>query len=227
MMTQIADPTRAAAPVEARDTQEAPVTAISGPTLPTPLVLRMPFALMNDDQFFTFCRENEILQIERTAEGDLIIMPSTGGETSDRNAGLTFQLYGWAKRDGTGVAFASSGGFRLPNGATRGADAAWVTRERLASLTLEQKQKFLPVCPDFVVELRSPSDRLTALQKKMREYLANGVRLGWLIDPEHRHVCVYRPDVPMRRLDNPATVSGDPELPGFVLDAQAVFDSSL
>ena len=148
-----------------------------------PVVLRTAPALeMDEEQFFQFCQLNKDLRIERTAEGNLEIMPPTGGETGNRNFKIALQLGVWTESDGTGVAFDSSTGFRLPDGATRSPDAAWVRRERLADLTADQKQKFLPLCPDFVVELRSPTDSLPLLQDKMEEYIENGARLGWLID---------------------------------------------
>lgn len=189
-----------------------------------PLVLHTRPALdMDEQQFFEFCQLNRDWRIERTSEGDLEIMPPTGGETSNRNSNLNYQLTGWALRDGTGVAFDSNGGFILPNGAVRSSDASWVRRERLALLTAEQKQQFLPLCPDFAVELRSPSDSLAALQTKMQEYLENGARLGWLIDPESKQVHVYRPERAVQRLDETPELSGGSELPGFVLDLRAIW----
>jgi Uma2 family endonuclease len=190
-----------------------------------PMVLRTRPALeMDDEQLFEFCRINREWRIERTAEGELEIMPPTGGETSNRNIKLAARLQLWAERDGTGVAFESNGGFILPNGAMRSPDASWVRRERLANLTAEQKQRFLPVCPDFVIELRSPSDPLATVEAKMREYIGNGARLGWLIDPEERKVHIYGPDEPARVLENLAEVSGDPVLEGFVLDLKPIWE---
>lgn len=193
----------------------------SGGTTPVSgagLRIRFPAELrLTDDRFYQFCRLNRELRIERTAEGELSIMAPVGGDSSDRNAEITFQLRLWAKRDGSGRTFDSSGGFLLPNGAVRSPDAAWVGKDRLAVLTDEQRRRFLPVCPDFVVELRSPSDSLSALRDKMREYIANGARLGWLIDPEGGQVLVYRPAAAPERLEAPASVSGDPVLPGFRL----------
>jgi Uma2 family endonuclease len=183
-----------------------------------------PVIELTDDQLFELCQINQELWIERTAEGDLVIMPPEGGETNNRTITLMTLLTQWAWQDGTGVTFGSSGGFILPSGAMRAPDAAWVLRSRLAPLTAEQKQKFLPLCPDFAVEIRSPSDRLSAAQAKMREYIDNGSRLGWLIDPASRVVYVYRPNQAVERLENPATVSGDPVLPGFVLDLQKVWE---
>ena len=189
-----------------------------------PVVLRTRPALeMDEEQFFELCQINRDWRIERTAEGDLEIMPPTGGETSDRNSEINMQLRQWAKRDGTGVAFDSNGGFVLPNGATRSPDACWVRRERLANLTAEQKGRFPPLCPDFVVELRSPSDGLEGLQGKMREYMENGARLGWLIDPEERRAYVYEPGNEVRVSEDPDEVSGGTVLPGFVLDLRPIW----
>lgn len=199
-------------------------TAIGPPRVPVPptgsaLLVRFPPPLrLSDDRFYELCRLNRELRIERTAGGELSIMAPAGGESSNRNAEITFQLRRWAKRDGTGMTFDSSGGFRLPNGAVRSPDASWIGNARLATLTEEQRERFIPLCPDFVVELRSPGDGLSALHDKMREYLENGARLGWLIDPPGRQVFVYRPGSPPRRLEAPASVSADPVLPGFSLE---------
>jgi Uma2 family endonuclease len=133
-------------------------------------------------------------------------------------------LDAWAENDGSGIGFDSNGGFILPNGAMRSPDAAWVRRERLANLTAEQKQRFLPLCPDFVIELRSPSDPLSTIQAKMREYTENGARLGWLIDPEERKVHVYKPNEPVEVLGNPDKLSGEPALPGFVLGLKPIWE---
>lgn len=190
-----------------------------------PLVLQTESAFwMTADQFFDFCQLNPDLRIERTAKGELIIMPPTGGETGSRNAELTMLLRTWAKHEGTGVAFDSSTGFTLSNGAIREPDASWVQRSRLALLTPEQRLKFLPLCPDFVVELRSPSDRLGDLQDKMEEYMANGAQLGWLLDPKSKQVFVYRQNMPILRLSNPSILSGDPILPGFTLALTDIWD---
>lgn len=189
-----------------------------------PMVLHTRPALeMDEDQFFEFCQINRDWRIERTAEGDLEIMPPTGGETSNRNAELTMQVGIWTRRDGTGVAFESNGGFILSNGAMRSPDASWVRRERLTNLSAEQKQRFLPLCPDFVVELRSPTDSLAALQAKMQEYLENGARLGWLIDPASKQVGIYQPEEDVQILENPQKLPGDPVLRGFVLDLQPIW----
>ena len=152
-------------------------------------------------------------------------MPPAGTESGGRNAGLTGQLWAWNQRTGLGTSFDSSTGFLLPNGATRSPDASWITLDRWAALTPKQKRGFAPICPDFVVELISPSDELAEVREKLREYLDQGARLGWLLDPERRAAEIYRPGREVERLDRPTTLSGDDVLPGFVLDLKGiVFD---
>ena len=180
---------------------------------------------LDDDQFFQFCQINRKLRIERTAKGEVIIMPPAGGETGNRNASLTMQLVYWAKRDGTGAAFDSSTGFVLPNRATLSPDAAWVLRTRLAVLTPAQKQKFLPLCPDFVVKLASPTDTLRTLQEKMEEHMVNGARLGWLLMPDTHTVYIYRPDQAAEEQKPVGFLNGDPVLPGFVLDLTDIWET--
>jgi Uma2 family endonuclease len=193
-----------------------------------PVVLKLtPVVNLTDNQLFELCQLNRDWRIEYTAQGELIVMPPTGGETSNRNAEITFQVQSWARQDQTGVAFDSSGGFKLPNGATRSPDAAWVRRSRLTGLTREQKQKFLPLCPDFAIELRSPTDNLRTVLDKMQEYLDNGAQLGWLLDPLTRRVHVYRPQRPPEILEAPSTVSAEPLLPGFVLDLRKIWEPDL
>jgi len=184
------------------------------------VLLHLPNSLrFSDDQFFDICVSNPDLHIERSAEGDWSIMAPSGGESGNRNSEALYQLNQWARTEKKGVTFDSSTGFVLPNGATRSPDAAWVLRSRLTVLTPEQKRKFLPLSPDFVVELRLETDSLTTLQEKMEEYVANGARLGWLIDPiGGNRIYVYRPGVAVETLVNPMTISADPELPGFTLD---------
>jgi Uma2 family endonuclease len=204
-------------------------TALQQPSAPTevaerPLVLRLrPVLDLSEDQFFRLCQLNRDLRIERNAAGELLIMAPTGGGTGRRNLRVSVRLGSWAERDGTGDAFDSSTGFRLPNGAVRSPDAAWMTHSRLAEIPPEEIEKFIPACPDFVLELRSPGDNLRDVQGKMREYIQNGARLGWLLDPAARRVYVYRPGAPVERLDDPTTVSGDPILPGFVLDLREIW----
>lgn len=189
-----------------------------------PLVLHPGPLTIRDDEFFAFCQANRDLRIERTAKGEIVIIAPTGGESGSRSSEINFMLRQWARHDNRGIAFDSSTGFILPNGAMRAPDASWILRSRLAELTAHQKQKFLPLGPDFVVELRSPSDRLSDLQAKMDEYIANGARLGWLIDPISGEVHVYRPDQAPAVLAGPAAISGDPVLPGFVLDLTLIWD---
>jgi Uma2 family endonuclease len=189
-----------------------------------PLVLRLRPALdVSEDQFFALCQLNRDLRLERNAKGELLIMPPAGGETGQRNAQITWQLVGWANRDGTGVPFDSSTGFKLPNTAVRAPDAAWMLRTRYEQIPAAQRKQFIPACPDFVLELRSPSDRLVDAQDKMTEYVANGARLGWLIDSEPRHVYVYRPNAAVERLENPSRVDGAAVLPGFVLELRTIW----
>ncbi|MBD2033912.1 Uma2 family endonuclease [Leptolyngbya sp. FACHB-321] len=189
-----------------------------------PLVVRMhPVIDLTDDQFFEFCQINRDLRIERTAKGELLIMPPTGSGTGGRNFELAVQFGSWVKKDGTGKGFDSSTGFTLRNGATVSPDISWVSLERWNALTEEQQEQFAPIAPDFVIELRSKSDRLRDLQDKMQQYIDNGVRLGWLLDRQNRRVYIYRPSLPVERLDSPETVSGDPELPGFVLKLEEIW----
>ena len=199
---------------------------VSSPEIEPIRVHLRPILDMNDDEFFEFCQLNRELRLERTAEGDLVIMAPAGGETGNRNALITALFTTWALQDGTGVPFDSSTGFILPNGATRAPDTAWVKRSRLAALTPEQKTKFLPLCPDFVIELRSPSDSLKVIQDKMDEYMANGARLGWLFDPLDRRVYVYRPGAAVECLENPSTIAGNPELPGFIFDLTRIWEKN-
>jgi Uma2 family endonuclease len=178
---------------------------------------------LTDEQFFQLCQANRDLRFERTATGELIIMPPTGGETGNRNGRLNQQLFNWSDQDSTGIAFDSSSGFKLPNGADRSPDASWVKMERWDALTQEQKTRFLPLCPDFVVELLSPSDSLRDAQEKMREYRDNGARLGWLINRKSRQVEIYRIGKEVEVLESPNSLSGEDVLPGFVLNLEAIW----
>lgn len=189
-----------------------------------PLVVRTrPVFDMTDDEFFAFCRLNPELHIERNAQGEITIMPPAGGATGNRNAALTAILFLWAKENGQGVAFDSSTGFVLPSGATRSPDAAWVRRNRLALLTPDEKERFLPLAPDFAIELRSPTDALLTVQTKMEEYRENGVMLGWLIDPKEQQLFIYRPEIAVEHLQNPTIISAEPDLPGFSLDLREIW----
>jgi Uma2 family endonuclease len=179
---------------------------------------------MNDEEFFEFCQLNPELRIERTSEGDIIVMSPTGGKTGRRNAKLIVAIGSWAEKDGRGQVFDSSTVFILPNGAGRSPDVSWVRNERWNSLTVKEQERFPPLCPDFVVELRSRTDSLKNLKEKMEEYLANGAQLGWLIDPLERKVHIYRLGDGSEVLEDPKEVSGEPFLKGFVLDVQTLWD---
>jgi Uma2 family endonuclease len=180
-------------------------------------------AKLTKEQFTKLCQENRDFRFELTAQQELIIMPPAGSETGHRNSKLNLRLAAWAEGDKTGLTFDSSAGFTLPNGAIRSPDASWVKKERWETLSQEQREEFSPLCPDFVIELRSPSDRLSEVQAKMQEYIENGARLGWLLDPQDKRVSIYRPNQPVEILDNPAELQGDPILPGFVLHVREVW----
>ncbi|MDP8909647.1 MAG: Uma2 family endonuclease [Chloroflexota bacterium] len=189
-----------------------------------PLTLRLrPIVELTPDQLLALSALNDDLRLELTAEGELIVMAPVGGTGSASNARITAQLTVWSMQDGTGIAFDSSGGFDLPNGAKRSPDAAWVALSRWEALTPEQRETYPPLCPDFVIELKSPSDRINEVKRKMQEWLDNGARLGWLIDPHEKRVYVYRPDTPVEELQNHETISGEPVLPGFVLDLRKIW----
>jgi Uma2 family endonuclease len=188
------------------------------------LILNLPPILkLTDEQFEQLAAANRDLRLELTALGELVIMPPTGGNTGKRNIDLSFQIQAWNRQNQLGVAFDSSTAFRLPNGAKRSPDASWVRQARWDALTPEQQDTFPPLCPDFAVELRSRTDSLEELRAKMREYLDNGLQLGWLIDPKTRQVEIYRSDRAVEFLQSPATLSGEDVLPGFVLDLQLIF----
>ncbi|MDY6901047.1 MAG: Uma2 family endonuclease [Cyanobacteriota bacterium] len=178
---------------------------------------------LTDEQFYLLCQTNQNLRFERNSTGEIVIMPPVGGESSNRNGRINQKLFNWSDKDGTGIAFDSSGGFKLPNGADRSPDASWVKLSRWNELTPEQKTKFLPVAPDFVIELLSPSDSLKTTQKKMEEYKTNGVRLGWLINRKNRQAEIYRIGKEVEILDNPDSLNGEDVLPGFVLDLKMIW----
>ncbi|MBN3908951.1 MAG: Uma2 family endonuclease [Nostoc sp. NMS1] len=188
-------------------------------TLPSTLKLKID---LTDEQFFQMCQKNRDYRFERTASGELLIMPPTGSDTGNRNFDMVVELGIWNKQTKLGKGFDSSTGFTLPNGSERSPDASWVKIERWNALTPEQQEKFAPICPDFVVELRSPSDSLKDLQEKMQEYIENGAQLGWLIDRKNKRVEIYRPGKDVEILDNPASLSGENILPGFVLNLQQI-----
>ncbi|MCC5634284.1 Uma2 family endonuclease [Nostoc sp. CHAB 5844] len=190
------------------------------------LKLNLPSILaLTDEQFYQLCQVNRDLRIERSARGELIIMPPTGGETGNRNIEIAFQLQAWSRQNNLGIAFDSSTCFKLPNGAERSPDASWVRREKWNSLSDEQKRKFPPLCPDFVLELRSETDALKPLQEKMQEYMDNGASLGWLIDPKTKQVGIYRAGQEIEILNNPEQLSGENVLSGFILNLKPIFSS--
>ncbi len=175
-------------------------------------------------QFAELAKVNRDLRLERTSTGALIVNPPTGGETGKRNLSIAGQLSHWFEaNENLGEAFDSSTGFELPNGANRSPDASWVARERWEALTPEQREGFIPLCPDFVVELRSKTDSLKKLKEKMQEYQENGAQLGWLIDPQNQRVEIYRPGQAVEVLQNPDTLSGEAILPGFTLSLKRIF----
>ena len=191
-----------------------------------PIAVNIPPALtltVTREQFVQLALANRDLQLERTATGELIVMPPTGSDTGNRNLDIEGQLWLWNRQTKLGKAFNSSSGFHLPNGANRSPDASWVRQERWNALTREQQKGFAPLCPDFVLELRSESDNMAPLQAKMREYMENGARLGWLIDRKNKKVEIYRQGQEVEVLDNPSTLSGEAVLPGFVLDLTEVW----
>jgi Uma2 family endonuclease len=173
---------------------------------------------LTDEQFWHLCQNNRDYKFERTASGEVLIMPPTGSETGRRNVKITTQLDIWNSQSNLGEVVDSSTGFQLPNGANRSPDASWVSRARWDNLSSEEKEGFAPICPDFVIELRSRTDSLNSLQEKMQEYIQNGAKLGWLIDRKNRQIEIYRPSQDVEILENPTTISGENILSGFVLD---------
>jgi Uma2 family endonuclease len=183
-----------------------------------------PIIKLNPEQFYQLCQENPDLKLERSSQGELIVMPPTGGETGKRNLTTSAQLWLWNEQTQLGETFDSSTGFTLPNKADRAPDASWVEKSRWEALTPEEREKFIPLCPDFVIELLSPSDNLKKTQEKMQEYIENGCRLGWLINRKKREIEIYRPNREVEILIAPQTISGENILPGFVLNLQKIWD---
>ena len=177
---------------------------------------------LTDDQFYRLCSDNPQLRLELTSEGGLVVMSPTGAKTGWRNSKLNQRLANWADADGRGLSFDSNAGFTLPNGAKRSPDAAWVRLESWQALSDEEQERFAPLCPEFVAELRSPQDSLSSLQAKMQEYLDNGARLGWLLDPIEKRVYIYRSGEATECLENPQSLNGEGVLEGFQLDLQNI-----
>ncbi|WP_017326844.1 Uma2 family endonuclease [Synechococcus sp. PCC 7336] len=182
-----------------------------------------PVLELSDDQFYDLCRANPDIKFERNPQGELIIMPPTGGETGKVNIEIAADFVIWNRQAKLGTLFDSSTGFKLPNGADRSPDVAWVCQERWDALTPQQREKFPPLAPDFVLELLSPSDRLPTIRAKLQEYIDSGVQLGWLLDRHSRTVEIYRPDRAVEVLQSPDRLSGEDILPGFVLNLDWVW----
>jgi Uma2 family endonuclease len=196
-------------------TNSSPTLAVN---IPPTLTLTV-----SHEQFVQLALANRDLQLERTATGELIVMPPTGSDTGKRNFDIAGQLWLWNRQTKLGVAFDSSSGFHLPNGCDRSPDVAWIRQDRWDALSIEQQETFAPICPDFVLELRSQNDSIEKLRAKMREYMDNGARLGWLIDRQNQQVEIYRPGQDVEVLNHPLSLSGDDVLPGFVLDLTEVW----
>ena len=187
--------------------------------IPTSIIIHV-----NHKEFTELAINNPDLRLELTQNGELIVNPPTGGESGQRNSSINAQLHNWYdKNEDLGVVFDSSTGFTFPNGAIRSPDASWVSRERWDALTPQQRRGFVPLCPDFVIELRSATDSLSKLQNKMREYMNNGAKLGWLIDPQNQQVEIYRPGQDVEIVDDPTELSGESILPGFLLNLKRIF----
>lgn len=188
--------------------------------------VRIPNTLqVTDEQFLLLVRANPDLRMERTAQGEVLAMPPTGSEGGNYNAEVTTDLGIWNRKTRLGKVFDSSTGFKLPNGATRAPDSAWVKQERWNALSPQQRKGFAPLCPDFVIELISETDEVEILQRKMQEYMKNGCSLGWLIDPKSQKVEIYRPNHDIEVLNNPERLSGEGTLPGFILELKNIFES--
>lgn len=200
---------------------------VQAPSPPKPLLLQLPDQLLlqvTREQFVALVSANRDLRLERTATGELIVNPPTGGETGKRNAKIGTQIGIWGEANETlGEYFDSSTGFELPNGANRSPDASWVRKDKWEALTPEQREGFIPLCPDFVVELRSKTDSLKDLRTKMQEYIDNGTQLGWLIDPKHKRVEIYRVGQVVEVVENPIALSGEGVLPSFTLSMERIW----
>lgn len=179
---------------------------------------------MNDDEFFDFCQRHKDLRIEMEANGEIIFTPPTGSETGIKNFKLTGMFWTWVEKDGGGEGFDSSTGFVLPNGAKRSPDLSWMTLEKWNAIPKAKRKKFAPVCPDFVVELRSETDNLNKLKEKIKEYIENGASLGWLINAPKRKVYIYRPNAEVETLENPTEILGEPLLKGFTLNLKEIWE---
>jgi len=197
------------------------MTQIYCPTLNLPSTLKLT---ISHEQFVQLAWVNQNLQLEKTATGELIVMPPTGSDTGNKNADILGQLWLWNRQTQLGQIFDSSSGFHLPNGADRSPDVSWIGQDRWDTLTPEEKSGFAPLCPDFVLELRSKHDSLESLQQKMQEYQENGAKLGWLIDRNRKKVEIYRPKKSVEVQNSPNSLSGEDILPGFTLDLTEIWN---
>ena len=187
-------------------------------TISETVILNLKNLGLSNEQFYQLCQINENWRLEQTAQGELLIMPPVGAISGNREAEFNADLVIWNRQTQLGKVFSSSTIFILPNGGKRSPDVAWIANERWETLTSEEQEKFAPICPDFVIELRSRTDSLTQLQKKMQEYIDSGLRLGWLIDPQNQQVAIYRQNQPMELVSLPTTLSGENVVPGFTLE---------
>jgi Uma2 family endonuclease len=196
----------------------------TGDTSMTALTLNINSIInLTREQFYQLCEENPDLKLERNPQGELIIMPPTGGETGRSNVNLILQVASWNEQNQLGEVFDSSTGFTLPSGADRSPDVSWVEKSRWNTLTKEQKEKFIPLCPDFVIEILSPNDSLKKTQQKMQEYIENGCSLGWLLNRKKQEVEISRPEQDVEILKLPQIISGENILPGFILNLQKIW----
>jgi Uma2 family endonuclease len=198
--------------------QKARITRMTALTLNLNSLIKL-----TREQFYQLCEENPDLKLERNSQGELVIMPPTGGETGRSNVNLILQVASWNEQNQLGEVFDSSTGYTLPNGAERSPDVSWVEKSRWDALTQQQKEKFIPLCPDFVIEILSPSDSLTKTQQKMQEYMSNGCRLGWLINRKKQEIEIYRPQQEVEILTSPSNISGEDVLPGLILNLQRIW----
>lgn len=194
--------------------------ALTGLSLPLRIRPSVP---MTDDELMVFCAKNDFYAIERDADGELLVMTPAGSGTGRRNTSIIRHLDEWAEMDGRGIAFDSNTGFTLPDGSMRSPDAAWLLETKWKALSHPDQQRFAPVCPEFVIELRSPTDSLSELQAKMEMWIRNGAALAWLIDPQEKAVTIYRPGQQPERLDTISQVSGEGPVAGFVLPLDRIF----
>lgn len=199
-------------------------TSASVPRQFAGIAFKLPDTGMTDDQFYRFCQLNPDLRIERTPDKFIVIMPPTNSDTGNRNFSLLGELYVWNRQYHLGKGFDSSTGFKLPNGAERSPDAAWISNERWESLPLEMRRRFAPICPDFVAEIRSPDQNMMALKEKMEEYIAGGCQLGWLIDPQNRETWIYRAGITTQCIAFNETLSGGDLMPGFSLRMDTIWE---